>query len=579
MDKAQPVFAAKQVNIPKEIRRELQDLDPVIDHNWEDSINQIMAQVGPDERRYILTQFIEPRGIRYDDAIQRYFYERTETIQEISSRVTSAELSNVCTGLIKILDVMRIEPRPEKFAELAERAVGLLDDFDSGEHLEIQKQKNTLRSTLIHELGAITQATKLKQPASRRGLTAQSVKEYMLDVYLKHEYLGYRFRTLPIGSLEAYPDPFVSGPVAQEARSRQLDIILSSSNLYLIAPERLAHEDPYSIKRFLTEESIMGGKQVYFNGVMIPLSDKLKDPETQKVIEHLISRTITLQRQLSENIVELVEGIERYHEEKLVPLLTVGKQVKSLAAEYVLNNRLGDFEHGLETNVLKKIQHGIEQLASTNDDYEFLFHSLRQLLISLAGEARDFSSDLDESVRGNADLVELRIMALIVLLDKLKPTVFSPRIAKQSATAAEVRNLLKESVEALRASGVKLRKLNTTLRDELARLAKINTRLKKAINRITPDAKKRPDPEDLRRQIATERYNCYQAVIRLLKDNPGVQINLEFEEISPVDEGIRNYAIAQGWEGITKLPLLLRLEEGGGEMDVDSLRAVLASRI
>ena len=58
-------FAATRVYIPSDLMARLQDLDPVIDADWEDRIAEIMRKMGATERRYAYSQFIEPKGIRY----------------------------------------------------------------------------------------------------------------------------------------------------------------------------------------------------------------------------------------------------------------------------------------------------------------------------------------------------------------------------------------------------------------------------------------------------------------------------------------------------------------------------------
>ena len=60
-------------------------------------------------------------------------------------------------------------------------------------------------------------------------LTEGIIKDYIVEVFLRHQAMGYRFKTTSYVSMEEHPDPFVKGSVAKEARVRQCDIVKTSN--------------------------------------------------------------------------------------------------------------------------------------------------------------------------------------------------------------------------------------------------------------------------------------------------------------------------------------------------------------
>ena len=322
----------------------LQDLDPVIDADWEDRIAEIMRKMGATERRYADSQFIEPKGIRYLPAEKRFTFEGRESVQKVAERIKNPELRSVAVRLSKAREAMDAAETPEQFANHLESALTLFDNFDAQENLPVQKDKNALRSAFLTELVAITRAANFKIAPNRRGFSTKAVKDYIIEIFIKQQILGYRFRTLPIGTLEEDPNPFLCGVVAEEAKTRQCDIVKTATLIYLIAPVKTTEQNPYSIRRFLREEEVMRGSVVYFNAAIISLGKRLQDEKYQHAIGQVLSRMVTLQRQLSDSIVELLRGIDEFHRKELSPLLTRDLEADGTSIEQSISKRLDTFE-------------------------------------------------------------------------------------------------------------------------------------------------------------------------------------------------------------------------------------------
>jgi serine/threonine-protein kinase PpkA len=198
MTQAQWLPTASRIQISREILGELRDLDPTIDLNWRKRVGAIMQRLGGAERKYVYSQFLEPKGIRYLPEEKQFVFEAGESLQTVVSRVSQPGLMHVAKKLVGALDALRKAATPTQFADYLEASLSLLDRFDSAEDLTVQKTKNALRSAFLTELVSATRNAGFKVEPNRRGLSAQSIKDFIIEVFLKQQFMGYRFRTLSV---------------------------------------------------------------------------------------------------------------------------------------------------------------------------------------------------------------------------------------------------------------------------------------------------------------------------------------------------------------------------------------------
>ncbi len=569
---AQRVIAADRVRLPGPLIRQLMALDPVTDPDWHSQAQGILSQLGKAEQKYAYYQYLEPKGIRYEPEEKRFVHIPSHTLEDAAAGITHAELRQIASRLFEALEAMRGCSDPVEFADHMEGALGLLRQFDSEEDLKVQKEKNLLRNAFLTRLVHETEAADLAAPKNYRGLTADHVKRFIIEVFLKHEFLGYRFRTLPVNTLEDDEHSFIREVVAPEARVRQCDIIRTHNSIYLIAPVESSAENPYSVRRFLQEEVVIGSS-IYFNGVVIPTSHRLLDDEkNRKALHFIITRMVTLQRRLSTNIVELVEQLWAVHHELLAPMLRRPIEANGRPVEEAVANRIAMFEQDVETKVLREIYKGMRTVATTPDDLEYLFISLRRLLIQLAGEMRDFMMHTVARWSVEAESLDLRLISMLQLLDKLNRPIFTTLKADDTGTAKRIELLNRELKGLLQKHEEREAALKHDLERVVARQERRTRFYRRWFDRVAALFRKPPDPEALRQQIRENRFNCFIEIIRKQKRSRDISVYLEFEDVTPITDGVRHYAIAQGAEGVSRLPVMLRLSEEMETFDIAALK-------
>ena len=88
-------------------------------------------------------------------------------------------------------------------------------------------------------------------------------------------------------------------------------------------------------------------------------------------------------------------------------------------------------------------------------------------------------------------------------------------------------------------------------------------------------SRKRLEPKDAQQALDQALQEGYQAIVNIPKRYPNITIYLEFEGLISVDESVRHYALPKGEEGLSLLPMLIRLPEDTREFDILAVKELL----
>ncbi len=76
-------------------------------------------------------------------------------------------------------------------------------------------------------------------------------------------------------------------------------------------------------------------------------------------------------------------------------------------------------------------------------------------------------------------------------------------------------------------------------------------------------------------RIDKQKHNCFLDIVRLMKRYPLITVYLEFEAISDIREGLRNYTMLSEKDQVARLPILLMLEEKPEAFEIAEVRGML----
>ncbi len=571
--------SAKRVYIPRELMVALQDLDPLLDLNWKKKVTAIYSKMGKEEQNYVYAQFLQPKGVLFDTEQKQFVFYGRKSVQEVAAEsLRNAALSEIANKLEKAEQMLRTTTDIVAFANMMESGLSLVERFDSQENLKLQKEKNLLRDAFLDDMVLIVRGANFALPENRRSLTVDAVKTYIVEVYLKQQMMGYRFRTIPVSALEIDPNPFIKEVVAVEAKVRQCDVVRSDKYYFLIGPARTSGQNPYSVRRFLQEDSSMEGKVVYFNVAAIPM-EGLSDVQKQEEIRWVLSRIVTLERQLSIGIVELVRDMEKAHKDQLGPMLAKPIEADGTDIETVIEERLMAYEKNLSILVLGKIPKGVFEFARSLDDYEYLFFCLRRYIIELACDIRDFSAQSTTVWSTKAEELDLRMMSYLKLLDKRKATIFTTARPEEVEPAMDVTLPIQEFKAALDEFEPQIEQLKIKLKDIIRKKEEPKSAFQQFMAKVFKAESKKITPEDVQNQIDAVKHKCLISLIKIRKRYPLISVYLEFEDLIEVNEKFRHYALPAGSEGLGRLPLLIVLPEEKTSFDIAQIRESLGHDI
>ena len=88
-------------------------------------------------------------------------------------------------------------------------------------------------------------------------------------------------------------------------------------------------------------------------------------------------------------------------------------------------------------------------------------------------------------------------------------------------------------------------------------------------------SRKRLEPKDVQQTLDQALQEGYLAIVNIPKRYPTTTIYLEFEGLISVDESVRHYALPRGEEGLSLLPMLIRLPEDTREFDILAVKELL----
>ena len=546
--------------LPREISIMLRELDPLFDQDWYQRVVAVFKNLTSPQRSYAFSNYLEEKGIYHDKESKRLAFTGRPSVANLSTSVTSSALQQVMIKLLKAEEMLRTTRDAQGFADLMESSGSIIDNFDVQENLTVQKEKKSVRQALLDDLVLIVRGSEFQVPDNRRGLTSDIIRYYFTHVYLKQQMQGYRFRSTPLSALEEETQELVREYMAKEAKVRQCDVIRTEKAWFMVGPVKNFGQNPFSARRFLSEDSAMGGKVVYFNVVAVPAVPI----RNEKLIEHLkwsITRIVTLQRQLSPGVTQLVEEMERAHAEKLGPMLRRNISADGTELEAAIEQQMIAYEQALTVQILAKVPRAVRELAKTPDDYEYLFHHLRQFIIQLACEVRDFSSQFAATFSSAAKDLDLKMMTYLALMDKRKNTLFAPGAADRNDPMLDPEMLYAEFKKVLDAYSPAMDELKDRLREAVMDVTKERGAMVKWLEKIFKIDERRVTPEMVQREMDQLRKKCLVDVIRICKRYPKITIYIELEGLNEVDTSMRHYALPAGQEGIGQLPKVIRLFE------------------
>lgn len=561
--------------ISPDISSELLDLDPLLNAKWQVTVSAAFKRLSGDERKYAYYRYLAPKGIRIDAENKRLTFAGRPSLAEIKLKLGSSKLIAIANKLEAVLATLSDLRDAIPYVDLLEASLSLINDFHSEEDLQQIRLKRALRQAFLDELVMLTRSAPMVVPTTHRGLSSGAVRDFVIEVYLKQQMLGYRFRVRPAEELKSHANAFIRDEIAGEACIRQCEFVSCERYLFLIGPVRSFSLNPYSARRFLYEDVLLNGSAVFFNGMAIPFVSLEKD----EILKHLswsLSRVVTVERQVSAGVMAIMDAAHKTRVELLLPLLAEDIAADGAGYGMAVAGKLKVFEELLVNNVLVKLPQALRVFARTNDDHDYLFFNLHAYFLQLAADVRDFSGRSSLVLSDSVEELELCILSYLRLLEKRRDKVFSLSLREDPVALddaklplQEFRGLVKGFVPKARQLALKRQQMQEVL---LAPSGGVGRFLDNTFNRTE---RRGLELERLERDLALQKKQCLVGLIRICKRYPELTVYLELEGLVVADEALRRYALPAGQDGLGQLPRLVTLWEDQLAFDFE----VIAERL
>jgi serine/threonine protein kinase len=576
-------FQARDLDAPGKTRKmplpwdaavALQDLDPVLDRDWQTRAIRILKSLDGETRRYVIDHHLQRKGIVVDGRTRKLVFTGRPGVSKVKHTLQSAKLKQLAAKFEAAEELLLTTRNAASFADIMESALGRLDKFETQDDLSAQKEKMVLRQAFLDDLAMIIRGAKFQIPANHRGLTEQAVKTFFIEVFLKQQMHGFRFKLYPVSSLEQSGNTFLRSVVAREVRIRQCELVRTQRYLFVIAPVDNKESNPYSARRFMHEEPAMGGRVVYFNVVVVPFASL----DNEKICKHLawsLTRVVTLERKLSAGLPELIREIEDIRARELLPLLRKGLASDGSRIEDAITRTLTACVELLNTRIAASLPKALTRIARTEDDFEYLYATWRNLIIQLGCDIRDFTSQFAVTFSDTAEELDWKVMSYLALLDKRKESLFKPGGANNRDPLKDPGNLIRDLFGVLDQFEPELKRLDQKLRDIVSRDRDSTGSFIAIWGRILGLDRKRDTPETVEREMSAVRKQALIEIIRACKRYGEIMVFLEFEGVIDIDDSARHYALPAGPLGVGELPWIICLDEDPDQLDITSLRQAL----
>lgn len=455
-------------------------------------------------------------------------------------------------------------------AELLENALGKIAAFDAEENIAIQTGKQALHRAFIYAAAeAVAAKADWDIAPNYRRLDAPAIKTYINEVFLKQQLLDYQFRTLRARQLASYPQPLIHGYLREQQRIRQLEVVKTSRYLFAVAPSVEKDINIFSLRRFLAEERLLAGGNLYLNVAALDLF-AADTPEQAQVFTQHIERIVTLEGMVSQAVIDLATQMEENYDSHILPALMAPLDAGALSLDKAIGLHLQRHERQLTSLVLDPLVQGLTRLVSHQDECDYLYVTTRQLFSSIIGSFQDFQ--LQPALLGNDEAARMmtRLVGYVTLLKKRREDIFTlmPESDWQARDAAA-----QKPVRELDALIKSQHKEYTQLEQATARAKAAHEAPASFFDRLFKrKAAQLAALEELEKKANRLRSHTWLAVTRLAREHRRHAVFMEYESLLSQSGTWRNYGFSHGNNGAGRLPLLQTLPENPVHFDLARLQ-------
>ena len=555
--------------IPYQIRATLLQMEPSLDANWEELLANIFEGADIDVREEIDRQILKPKEIQWNRVTNSFDYRVTNSLAILKHSFSSERMRSIATKLSHSINWLKSITDPIQIADYLENALHQIDQIPVEDDLKLQREKMMMRRVYLQDVAKLIRTLEIDPPGGVRGLTPNQIKSFIVEVYIKQQLLGYWFKPLLARSSAMMDHPFFKFWLLKEQSVRRFDIVKTSEYLFIIAPVSNFENNPYSIRRFLFEDFLDYNEQIFLNGIVLDMSRYTEKGYIDEFTKQ-VQMMITVQHQVHKDVILIVQEFEELAEKKLIPMLTQtigtggGKNSDVVAKQHIRK-----FESILTNDLLIPLHDALRNHISHLEEYQYLFVSIHRIFSDILAHYKDFKEQPALFFNHTIELFEYQLLAYVKLLEKRKEEIFVPM------NIYEWKVMNDRSEQPILSLQKDLTRHITDYRETtlyIGRLKKEQTEVQGSfMKRMMRGNKLDKELQQVSHSAIRIKKQAYLDILSIPKNFRKYSVFIEFESFTATSELERHYAFPSGDNGVTRLPLLVKIPENLEHFNLEEL--------
>lgn len=555
--------------IPYQIRATLLQMEPSLDANWEELLANIFEGADIDVREEIDRKILKPKEIQWNRVTNSFDYRVTNSLAILKHSFSSERMRSIATKLSHSINWLKSITDPIQIADYLENALHQIDQIPVEDDLKLQREKMMMRRVYLQDVAKLIRTLEIDPPGGVRGLTPNQIKSFIVEVYIKQQLLGYWFKPLLARSSAMMDHPFFKFWLLKEQSVRRFDIVKTSEYLFIIAPVSNFENNPYSIRRFLFEDFLDYNEQIFLNGIVLDMSRYTEKGYIDEFTKQ-VQMMITVQHQVHKDVILIVQEFEELAEKKLIPMLTQtigtggGKNSDVVAKQHIRK-----FESILTNDLLIPLHDALRNHISHLEEYQYLFVSIHRIFSDILAHYKDFKEQPALFFNHTIELFEYQLLAYVKLLEKRKEEIFVPM------NIYEWKVMNDRSEQPILSLQKDLTRHITDYRETtlyIGRLKKEQTEVQGSfMKRMMRGDKLDKELQQVSHSAIRIKKQAYLDILSIPKNFRKYSVFIEFESFTATSELERHYAFPSGDNGVTRLPLLVKIPENLEHFNLEEL--------
>ncbi|MCL6246608.1 hypothetical protein M5F00_01795 [Acinetobacter sp. ANC 4945] len=539
--------------VPFHLSAKLLQLEPVLDQHWRSIVSEVCTDLDQSNLAQI-QQVLLPKGIRWESSSQSYQLDVPMNLGMLMKVLKYDVMREHAQYLATQLEELRTLTMSIQVAQKLDENISYINKIDAEEDFELQHEKNVLHRHFILNAAQIIREMDLIVPSDARQLTAQQVKIFLIEIFLKSHVLGQVFDASIPKSSEVWQHPIFKYYLKREQKIRYLQIVQTSEFIYILSPD-LDWTTQYSATRFLSTKHNDALADEVFDGAAIDLNTALENQQIEQ-LKIQVSKLASIAGFIHLDLQNLMQQLHIRVDKHLLLMLHVEDATQQLATV------LPTFEQQFNALILKPLHQTVQYQLNEQIQHDFVFFHSMQISQKLITSLKVLSSCPKFEASLELKRLRLQLQAWQVLLLKRRAQIFHVQNEDDWGFHHQQSQQIYMALKALLQSVDDQQKIFATE----ATVENMGTHGAHVgfSKRMTKTGDYESLEADALKVQQQKKRQTYMQVLMLLKEHASQLVNLDFE---PCENALnlqsfsdqRYFAISAGENGLNALPKILEL--------------------